>query len=71
MGRVIGVWSLIYCLKKYIMVFSGSFFDVEMGKEYKLDEGEVVFRFSIVLLYYRYAFGFGEYYNFVVSDLSR
>lgn len=71
MGRAIGAWPLTHCLKKHIMVFSGSFPDVEMGKEYKSDEGEVAFRSSIVLSYHRHAFGLGEHYNFVVPKLMK
>ncbi|CAI9113109.1 OLC1v1013650C1 [Oldenlandia corymbosa var. corymbosa] len=44
--------ALTHCLKKHIMIYSGSFPDVEMG--------------SINLSYHRHAFGLGEHYNSVV-----
>ncbi|EPS65075.1 hypothetical protein M569_09704 [Genlisea aurea] len=47
-------------LKKHIVIFSGSFPDVEMGKEYENAST------SIMLSYHRHAFGLGEHYNSVV-----
>ncbi|KAL6541941.1 OVARIAN TUMOR DOMAIN-containing deubiquitinating enzyme 5 [Orobanche gracilis] len=60
-GGQLELEALTHCLKKHIMVFSGSFPDVEMGKEYKSGD-----RPSIMLSYHRHAFGLGEHYNSVV-----
>jgi OTU domain-containing protein 6 len=56
--------ALSHCLKKHIVVYSGSFPDVEMGKEYnkKLEAGAP----SIRLSYHRHAYGLGEHYNSVI-----
>ncbi|BBG97021.1 Cysteine proteinases superfamily protein [Prunus dulcis] len=37
MGGQLELGALTHCLKKHIMIYSGSFPDVEMGKEYKSD----------------------------------
>lgn len=63
-GGQLEVGALTHCLKKHIMIFSGSFPDVEMGKEYKSDG---VLSSSIRLSYHKHAFGLGEHYNSVVS----
>ncbi|CAG7866273.1 unnamed protein product [Brassica rapa] len=60
-GGQLELGALTHCLRKHIMVFSGSFPDVEMGKEYKSGNGS-----SLKLSYHRHAFGLGEHYNSVV-----
>ncbi|CAK9154687.1 unnamed protein product [Ilex paraguariensis] len=64
-GGQLELGALTHCLKKHIMIFSGSFPDVEMGKEYKTD-GTGSSNSSIMLSYHRHAFGLGEHYNSVV-----
>ncbi|VAI27830.1 unnamed protein product [Triticum turgidum subsp. durum] len=61
--------ALTHCLKKHIVVYSGSFPDVEMGKEYsKSGPGDDP---SIRLSYHRHAYGLGEHYNSVIpTELS-
>ncbi|KAL7157356.1 hypothetical protein ABFS83_02G072700 [Erythranthe nasuta] len=61
-GGQLEIEALTHCLKKHVMIYSGSFPDVEMGKEYKSSEG------SIMLSYHRHAFGLGEHYNSVVPS---
>ncbi|KAJ0817262.1 putative ubiquitinyl hydrolase 1 [Helianthus annuus] len=63
-GGQLELGALTHCLKKHIMIFSGSFPDVEMGKEYKSGES---LGSSIMLSYHKHAFGLGEHYNSVVS----
>ncbi|KAJ0246392.1 OVARIAN TUMOR DOMAIN-containing deubiquitinating enzyme 5 [Hirschfeldia incana] len=60
-GGQLELGALTHCLRKHIMVFSGSFPDVEMGKEYKSGSDS-----SLKLSYHRHAFGLGEHYNSVV-----
>lgn len=62
-GGQLELGALTHCLKKHIMIFSGSFPDVEMGKEYKSGESSVS---SIMLSYHKHAFGLGEHYNSLV-----
>uniref|UniRef100_A0A5B7C0C8 OTU domain-containing protein n=1 Tax=Davidia involucrata TaxID=16924 RepID=A0A5B7C0C8_DAVIN len=62
-GGQLELGALTHCLKKHIMIYSGSFPDVEMGKEYKSESP------SIMLSYHRHAFGLGEHYNSVVPSL--
>ncbi|CAI9285624.1 unnamed protein product [Lactuca saligna] len=62
-GGQLELGALTHCLKKHIMIFSGSFPDVEMGKEYK--SGDFLDS-SIVLSYHKHAFGLGEHYNSLV-----
>lgn len=62
-GGQLELGALTHCLRKHIMIFSGSFPDVEMGKEYKADNSS---KSSIMLSYHRHAFGLGEHYNSVV-----
>lgn len=64
-GGQLELGALTHCLKKHIMIFSGSFPDVEMGKEYKSDNGNGS---SIMLSYHKHAFGLGEHYNSVVPN---
>ncbi|KAK1284119.1 hypothetical protein QJS10_CPB21g00654 [Acorus calamus] len=59
-GGQLELGALTQCLRKHILIFSGSFPDVEMGKEYKTDDS------SIMLSYHRHAFGLGEHYNSIV-----
>ncbi|KAI3445594.1 hypothetical protein Pfo_002259 [Paulownia fortunei] len=65
-GGQLELGALTHCLKKHIMIFSGSFPDVEMGKEYKSGDGTGSSNSSIMLSYHRHAFGLGEHYNSVV-----
>ncbi|XWS46708.1 hypothetical protein CRYUN_Cryun14cG0091400 [Craigia yunnanensis] len=68
-GGQLELGALTHCLRKHIMIFSGSFPDVEMGKEYKSDEGSTSSNETIRLSYHRHAFGLGEHYNSVVPNL--
>ncbi|XP_006652836.1 OVARIAN TUMOR DOMAIN-containing deubiquitinating enzyme 5 [Oryza brachyantha] len=63
-GGQLELGALTHCLKKHIVVYSGSFPDVEMGKEYKLEGGTD--GPSIRLSYHRHAYGLGEHYNSVI-----
>ncbi|XP_027349928.1 deubiquitinase OTUD6B isoform X1 [Abrus precatorius] len=65
-GGQLELGALTHCLKKHIMIFSGSFPDVEMGKEYKPDDGTSLSNSSIMLSYHKHAFGLGEHYNSLV-----
>ncbi|XP_061369367.1 OVARIAN TUMOR DOMAIN-containing deubiquitinating enzyme 5 [Gastrolobium bilobum] len=65
-GGQLELGALTHCLKKHIMIFSGSFPDVEMGKEYKSDYATDSSSSSIMLSYHKHAFGLGEHYNSVV-----
>ncbi|KAA8543147.1 hypothetical protein F0562_021358 [Nyssa sinensis] len=65
-GGQLELGALTHCLKKHIMIFSGSFPDVEMGKEYKSESGIGPTNPSIMLSYHKHAFGLGEHYNSVV-----
>ncbi|CAI9758266.1 unnamed protein product [Fraxinus pennsylvanica] len=67
-GGQLELGALTHCLKKHITVFSGSFPDVEMGKEYKSGGGTGSSSSSIMLSYHRHAFGLGEHYNSVVPS---
>ncbi|XP_048495960.1 OVARIAN TUMOR DOMAIN-containing deubiquitinating enzyme 5 [Beta vulgaris subsp. vulgaris] len=67
-GGQLELGALTHCLKKHIMIFSGSFPDVEMGKEYKLDD-DASLNSCIKLSYHKHAFGLGEHYNSVVPHL--
>lgn len=62
--------ALTHCLKKHIVIYSGSFPDVEMGKEYK-SENDNLSSPSILLSYHRHAYGLGEHYNSVVPNGKR
>ncbi|KAI3524308.1 hypothetical protein L1887_02961 [Cichorium endivia] len=63
-GGQLELGALTHCLKKHIIIYSGSFPDVEMGKEYK--KSDDFLDSSIVLSYHKHAFGLGEHYNSVV-----
>ncbi|XP_027078968.1 OVARIAN TUMOR DOMAIN-containing deubiquitinating enzyme 5-like isoform X1 [Coffea arabica] len=65
-GGQLELGALTHCLKKHIMIFSGSFPDVEMGNEYKFVGGNGLSNKSIMLSYHRHAFGLGEHYNSVI-----
>ncbi|KAK7284690.1 hypothetical protein RJT34_19440 [Clitoria ternatea] len=65
-GGQLELGALTHCLKKHIMIFSGSFPDVEMGKEYKSENASGLSNSSIMLSYHKHAFGLGEHYNSVV-----
>ncbi|PRQ26281.1 putative ubiquitinyl hydrolase 1 [Rosa chinensis] len=67
-GGQLELGALTHCLKKPIKVYSGSFPDVEMGKEYKSESGNGFGSSgsSIMLSYHKHAFGLGEHYNSVV-----
>ncbi|KAL0335266.1 UNVERIFIED_CONTAM: OVARIAN TUMOR DOMAIN-containing deubiquitinating enzyme 5 [Sesamum radiatum] len=70
-GGQLELGALTHCLKKHIMIFSGSFPDVEMGKEYKSGDETGPSSPSIMLSYHRHAFGLGEHYNSVVPSSVR
>lgn len=70
-GGQLELGALTHCLQKHIMIFSGSFPNVEMGKEYKSDDGNGPLSSSIMLSYHRHAFGLGEHYNSVVPKLIK
>ncbi|XP_020690672.1 deubiquitinase OTUD6B [Dendrobium catenatum] len=65
-GGQLELGALTHCLKKHIIIFSGSFPDVEMGKEYKTEGESIVSNPSILLSYHKHAYGLGEHYNSVV-----
>ena len=65
-GGQLELGALTHCLRKHIMILSGSFPDVEMGKEYKSNDGNGSSNSSIMLSYHKHAFGLGEHYNSVV-----
>lgn len=65
-GGQLELGALSHCLKRRIKIFSGSFPDVEMGKEYQSDGGSDLSNSSIMLSYHRHAYGLGEHYNSVV-----
>ncbi|XP_058200193.1 OVARIAN TUMOR DOMAIN-containing deubiquitinating enzyme 5 [Rhododendron vialii] len=69
-GGQLELGALTHCLKKHIMIFSGSFPDVEMGKEYRSGP-ETLSNSCIMLSYHRHAFGLGEHYNSVVPSSVR
>ncbi|XP_022758070.1 OTU domain-containing protein 6B-like [Durio zibethinus] len=70
-GGQLELGALTHCLRKHIMIFSGSFPDVEMGKEYKSDGGFSSSTGTIRLSYHRHAFGLGEHYNSVAPNLIK
>lgn len=65
-GGQLELGALTHILKKHIMIFSGSFPDVEMGKEYKSSSGSS--SSSIMLSYHKHAFGLGEHYNSLIPS---
>ncbi|KAG2697309.1 hypothetical protein I3843_07G099700 [Carya illinoinensis] len=65
-GGQLELGALTHCLRKHIMIYSGSFPDVEMGKEYISDGVNGSSDSSIMLSYHRHAFGLGEHYNSVI-----
>ncbi|KAL5561546.1 hypothetical protein UlMin_031293 [Ulmus minor] len=70
-GGQLELGALTHCLKKHIMIYSGSFPDVEMGKEYKSNGESDYTDSSIRLSYHRHAFGLGEHYNSVVPNVAK
>lgn len=60
-GGQLELEALTHVLKRHVMIYSGSIPDVEMGKEYKSQDGS-----SIILSYHKHAFGLGEHYNSVI-----
>ncbi|CAL5433183.1 unnamed protein product [Camellia sinensis] len=70
-GGQLELGALTHCLKQCIKIFSGSFPDVEMGKEYKSNSGAGSSNPGIMLSYHRHAFGLGEHYNSVVPSLTQ
>uniref|UniRef100_A0A7N0TSL0 OTU domain-containing protein n=2 Tax=Kalanchoe fedtschenkoi TaxID=63787 RepID=A0A7N0TSL0_KALFE len=70
-GGQLELGALTHCLKKHIMIYSGSFPDVEMGREYKSKDSISGSGSSILLSYHRHAFGLGEHYNSLVPSLAR
>lgn len=69
-GGQLELGALTHILKKHIMIFSGSFPDVEMGKEYKSasGSGSGYSSSSIMLSYHKHAFGLGEHYNSLIPS---
>ncbi|KAH0681590.1 hypothetical protein KY284_022675 [Solanum tuberosum] len=67
-GGQLELGALTHVLKKHIMIFSGSFPDVEMGKEYKSSSGSGSSASSIMLSYHKHAFGLGEHYNSLIPS---
>ncbi|KAJ3693564.1 hypothetical protein LUZ60_009044 [Juncus effusus] len=65
-GGQLELGALSHVLKKHIVVYSGSFPNVEMGKEYKDQNENNGSNWSILLSYHKHAFGLGEHYNSVV-----
>ncbi|MBA0583917.1 hypothetical protein Gorai_014756 [Gossypium raimondii] len=70
-GGQLELGALTHCLRKHIMIFSGSFPDVEMGKEYKSDGGSSSSEGTLRLSYHKHAFGLGEHYNSVIPNSIR
>ncbi|XP_043702221.1 OVARIAN TUMOR DOMAIN-containing deubiquitinating enzyme 5 [Telopea speciosissima] len=70
-GGQLELGALTHCLRKHILIFSGSFPDVEMGKEYKSDGSGDLSNPSIMLSYHKHAFGLGEHYNSVIPNVTR
>ncbi|KAJ9187730.1 hypothetical protein P3X46_003153 [Hevea brasiliensis] len=70
-GGQLELGALTHCLRRPILIYSGSFPDVEMGKEYKTNGGTDSSNGSILLSYHKHAFGLGEHYNSVVLNLIR
>uniref|UniRef100_A0A2P2JRL6 OTU-like cysteine protease family protein n=1 Tax=Rhizophora mucronata TaxID=61149 RepID=A0A2P2JRL6_RHIMU len=70
-GGQLELGALSHCLRRHIRILSGSFPDVEMGKEYEPDGGTGSSTASIMLSYHKHAFGLGEHYNSVVPNLIR
>ncbi|XP_068642977.1 OVARIAN TUMOR DOMAIN-containing deubiquitinating enzyme 5-like [Aristolochia californica] len=70
-GGQLELGALTHCLKKHIVIFSGSFPDVEMGKEYISESSSRPANPSITLSYHRHAFGLGEHYNSVIPSPVR
>lgn len=68
-GGQLELGALTHCLSKHILIVSGSFPDVEMGKEYESESGSSSSNPSIMLSYHRHAFGLGEHYNSVVPGM--
>ncbi|CAI0406977.1 unnamed protein product [Linum tenue] len=69
-GGQLELGALTHCLKRPIMIYSGSFPDVEMGQEYKSGGGNELSNGEIIMLsYHKHAFGLGEHYNSVVPNL--
>ncbi|OVA15029.1 Ovarian tumor [Macleaya cordata] len=68
-GGQLELGALTHCLRKHILIFSGSFPDVEMGKEYKSESGTSSSNPSIMLSYHKHAFGLGEHYNSIVPNV--
>lgn len=70
-GGQLELGALTHCLKKHIVVYSGSFPDVEMGQEYKSGAGgSSAGDASIRLSFHRHAYGLGEHYNSVIRTES-
>lgn len=67
-GGQLELGALTHCLRKHIMIYSGSFPDVEMGNEYKSGGEHGSSNASIMLSYHRHEFGLGEHYNSVVPS---
>jgi OTU domain-containing protein 6 len=71
-GGHLELGALTHCLRKHIVVYSGSFPDVEMGQEYisRSEGGNAGDATSIKLSFHRHAYGLGEHYNSVIPTES-
>ncbi|VFQ74705.1 unnamed protein product [Cuscuta campestris] len=71
-GGQLELGALTHVLKKHVVIYSGSFPDVEMGREYinKPKSGTASSPESILLSYHRHAYGLGEHYNSVVPKMA-
>ncbi|KAJ6827593.1 OTU domain-containing protein 6B-like [Iris pallida] len=70
-GGQLELGALMHSLKKHVVIYSGSFPDVEMGKEYKSENDSDRSNPSIILSYHMHAYGLGEHYNSVLPILDR
>ncbi|KAK8639561.1 hypothetical protein V6N13_137936 [Hibiscus sabdariffa] len=70
-GGQLELEALTHCLRKHIMIFSGSFPNMEMGNEYKSNGESSSSEGTLKLSYHKHAFGLGEHYNFVIPNLIR
>lgn len=70
-GGQLELGALSHSLKKHMIIISGNYPDIEMGKEYKSEkEGGLSYSPSIMLSYHKHAYGLGEHYNSVVPAQS-
>lgn len=66
-GGQLELGALAHSLRKHVIIVSGNYPNVEMGKEYKSEnEGSLSSNPSIMVSYHKHAYGLGEHYNSVV-----